>query len=234
MQMLKSSLSAGRIGFLIAAMFGLSSASQGFAAEFCAEWVPPPQQDAKPASPASKPTKFNPVHGEGKSPALDFVGDSLTAGNGVRFPRSTAQQSVGRAYEVYAIGGQNSATLANLFDAVSIGGEDVGIIWVGRNNAPIGSGALNDAEQIARRFTSGNYIVLGILPGRYKSDQPGQPNRAHLDQANAELRHRFGKRFVDVTGLLTCDDYNDNIHLTDAGYDKVARAVSARIEQLGF
>jgi hypothetical protein len=227
-------LRASSIGALVAGalMFGAPAVA---AAEFCPEWVPPQQvQQQAPAEPPARPTQFYPVSGGAKSPALDFIGDSLSAQNGARFPRTTAQLGHDRQFNVYAIGGQTSATIADLFAGVPVGNDAVGVIWVGRNNVPIGDKALDDASRIAGRFESGRYVVVGILPGRYKADQPGQLNRAKLDKANTALRDHFGDRFVDVVGLLSCDDYQDNIHLTDAGYDKVARAVSARIAELGY
>lgn len=215
-------------------MLSCFAVTPGHAAETCAEWMPPPATPGQVAPAArEKPTHFPSVSGEGSAPALNFIGDSLTAGNAARFPRTAAGDDA-RAYRVFAIGGEDSTTLADLFSGVDVDSGDVGVIWVGRNNSAYDQRVLDDVLRIAGRFDSGRYVVLGVLAGRYSVERPGQARRAQIDELNSTLSDYFGERFVKVTELLSCGDYNDNIHLTDAGYDKVARAVSARIEQLGF
>lgn len=209
--------------------------SCGLAQEACQPWLPPPttgeQHSVETLEGTQVEPNFAPVIGDEKSPELIFLGDSLTRDGSGLFPKAVANR-LGKSMAVYAIGGQTSSVLAELFDLITVPNESTGIIWIGRNNAPDDLQILNDIESSVQRFKNNRYIVLGYLSGRYASEQPNQNRRILIDNSNDLLEKRYGRNFVNPRDFLDCDDFRDNIHLTSLGYEKVGSAVSLRLIEL--
>jgi hypothetical protein len=225
-------------------MLALLSIGHTAAEEACEPLTPPPSRTAPvdagqgtavaPASPAAD-LEFGEWEGGEGGPELVFLGDSLTAGNAARYPWTLSELQDDRAFRAYATGGAPSGPLVELFEEVEIGADAVGLIWIGRNNPVEDADALiADLRAVAARFVSGNYLVLSFLSGRFESEQPTEPRREAIDRLNEEIAASFPDRFVDVRPALACADFDDNIHLTDEGYDKVAALVSAALDARGW
>lgn len=212
--------------------------SPAFSQEVCTEWQKPAPvvQESEVGTATTEPPsqpKFHPIEHGGSRPGLVFLGDSLTRDNNAHFPRIAAQ-SIGRSLSVYAIGGERAEVLAELFDQVELAPDAIGIIWIGRNNAPDDPQILQSIETAAAHFESDRFLVLSFLSGRYRSEQPGAHRRELIDQLNETLRNRFSDRFIVTRSLVSCSDYRDNIHLQASGYEKIGLSVAQAIDRLGW
>ena len=214
-------------GLLLGLVAGALMIGAAGAQERCDPWQAPPVV-AKPAptSPVAPPPppQFYGISGGSTGPEIVLLGDSLTTNH---FGLSVAKAFGDREYRVYAIGGKNAQVLSSLFEKETIPPDAVAVIWLGRNNNPADPATLLAGIKAAvAHVPSGKYLVLSVLSGRNPDEQPGGTRRALIDALNDAIRTVYGDRFIEVRPLLTCSDFEDDIHLLHVGHEKVARAVS--------
>lgn len=219
-----------------------------FAQEICPQYPEPvavknpsanPMLTSTGQSRTSTDFSFFTMQGVGEEPGIIFVGDSLTLGNGatskeMSYPKRTIKAfGEPRRFVVYAAGGKTSTAIAGAFSKETIGANDIGVIWVGRNNVSQREKIVEDVKQISRKFDSKKVLILGVLKGLRMNEQKGKVGQ-DIDQINNDLRTAFPNTVVDVHTVLACDDYHDNIHLNDRGYAKVGALVQREITLRGW
>lgn len=131
-----------------------------------------------------------------------------------------------------------------LAERLSVPAGAVVVIWCGRNNP--GPEVLEDVAAIAaglRRDSITRVLVLGVHAAAFEPE--GAPGRRAVLELNQRLAERFGERFVDVQSALvrateTTDGVaaaplrSDDVHLSVLGDAVVARAIRARVVELGW
>lgn len=198
--------------------------------------APPPAVAVAPAAPRLPPTAFTPTGADGIGPSLIFLGDSLTEGAGATAPEFAYPALVAgaRAFTVYASAGQTSTVLSSIFKGVDLPEDAVVIIWMGRNNFRDTAVVLHDIANTVEQIGDRHYLVLGMISGRYYSEQPGREGFAAMSILNGALAAAYPHNFVPLGDDLLCSDRVDAIHLGDDGQRKIADTVGAAIAARGW
>jgi lysophospholipase L1-like esterase len=165
---------------------------------------------------------------------LLFIGDSLLRGLDVsRFGRPAAN---------YAIGGDTTAgVLSRLETYRTIATASAVVVLIGVNDhayRPPESTAGNLGQIVKRIAASTPVVAIGLLP--VDERKLGQGRNAVLKQINAELAQACADlrrcRYVDTWPGLAPDgnlaaDYHDGdgLHLSRAGYERLAAAIAAAL-----
>ena len=215
----------------LTALLSLATISASTAQEACTPWVPPPADPNAPPAPPL-PQVFPLIEGGKTGTELVLLGDSLTT---PRLGQMVSSLSGDRHYRNYAIGGRSAQMLSDTFAKEEIPADAIGIIGIGRNNdhgKP--QQVLDSIKKAAAHLSSGKYLVLAVLSGMPAEEQPGGTRRVQIDALNSELQAIYGDRFVPVRPLLTCTDFRDSVHLSEAGQDKVARGVADALQATGW
>lgn len=176
--------------------------------------------------------------GEGDN-RLVFIGDSLTAGSGVcvpnmRYPRQVSRMYglAGRSFYSFGFGGATSETIVEALSNVNFNPTDVTIIWVGRNNSRDDNiGVVRDIGKIVDRLRNNRYLILSVIKGNYPSEKSGEVDALKIDALNKSISQKFGSHYVEIR-----DDFHESerfggIHLSDLGYERVARIVYNEISR---
>ena len=176
-----------------------------------------------------------------------WLGDSLTQGslgdnndNLPGAPYETLKKLVNVPVEGYGLYGYNTNDIFWVYmDSghynQTIDPKKTYIFWVGSNDWVV-EGEPNNITlpviaQIDRFLTLegqvNNYIVIGTT-ARYEL---GDMYRS----INRDLAAKYGSHYLDVIDVIGKDGYGpDRIHLTQGGYDAVARAVYEKLKSLGY
>lgn len=230
----------GRLATAYLAILLLSFPCRASDTEICQPWVKESSANSsklqgRPSAPIKQlPPTFSVKKGGDAGHAIVFLGDSLTQGAGVSSFSDTFPMQVlaklrpqNRRYEIYAIGGQTSTTLRELFIEETIPKDSVMVIWIGRNNdLSKPNVVIDDINRVIQAHSVSRFIILSILRGRYKAEQPGEGRYLRIVDLNRQLKSTFGENYVDVSEQLNCNDRVDNIHLNSVGYSKIAAAVT--------
>ncbi len=110
------------------------------------------------------------------------------------------------------------------------------VFWVGSNDwVKDGVANTETADVIARvdDFLNRNGVVLNdyIVLGTTARYELGDSYKV----INAALAQHYGKHYLDVIDVIGPDGYGeDRIHLTQAAYDNVAKAVYNKLKALGY
>ncbi|WP_353112842.1 hypothetical protein [Microbacterium sp.] len=119
------------------------------------------------------------------------------------------------------------------------------VLWCGRNNP--GPAVPRDVDAILSALRSRDpglrHLVLGVHAAAF--EPVGTSASALIDEMNATLAHRHAERFIDVRAALLATAPTrdgtpaphlriDDVHLSAAGDEVVARVVRERLTALGW
>lgn len=182
-----------------------------------------------------------------KSKKIVWLGDSLTQGslgddndNLANAPYEKLKTMTSVPVEGYGLYGYKTNTIFWVYVDGDHYNQEVDpdntyIFWVGSNDwvvdgvpnadtAPV----ISQIDDFLTKFgTIDKYIVIGTtsryeLGDMYKS-------------INKDLAAHYGDHYLDVIDIINKYGYgSDNIHLTQATYDAVAKAVYEKLKQLGY
>ena len=176
-----------------------------------------------------------------------WLGDSLTQGslgdnndNLPGAPYETLKKLVNVPVEGYGLYGYNTHDIFWVYmDSTqynqTIDPKKTYIFWVGSNDWVVEGVTNSDTAPVIAeidRFLSlegpvKNYIVIGTT-ARYELGDM-------YKKINSDLSAKFGSHYLDVIDVIGKDGYGpDRIHLTQGGYDAVARAVYEKLKSLGY
>ncbi len=182
-------------------------------------------------------------------------GDSLTQGvGGSSSYLLRAPLRDGRSVVHQGVGGQVSAQVRARFEASPGSRRAINLLWAGRNDVTNDNGSIlaNLQAMVAALPSDGRYVVLSIVNKRDGLEDPGSAKYNKIVSVNQSLADAFGRNYLDIRALLiaaagpgdaadvaadrlpTSLTIADGLHLNDAGYDVVNRAVLQKIGALGW
>jgi lysophospholipase L1-like esterase len=186
-------------------------------------------------------------------------GDSLTDGTGsalVGAERSYIRRAAlcaNRANAPKGFPSQGSTYIRGQFEAFPQSRDAINIFWIGRNGVLTDSGViLADIQAMANQMPHGRWLVMSITNRRDGTEDLGSANYLQIQAVNAQLAAAFGPRFFDVRAWIIAGAsggdsadvaadripaslaHTDNLHLNDAGYNRVADGVAAKLAALGW
>lgn len=175
-------------------------------------------------------------------------GDSLTLGAGYN-PYPNQLNGLSR-FDVTnkGVGGNTSTQIKDRFLLEPANFSKSVIIWSGRNNYLDPTTVKSDIATMISNLGHDRYLVVGIINGNYATEYINQSGWTAINNLNNDLKTLYGRRFVDIRPYLvslhnqTAQDLIDfandipptsirvdNLHLSSAGYTKVAEFLNRRL-----
>ena len=217
--------------------------------------VAAPKMDPKTGQPqagfVASHEKFVATAKEGKAQLL-FLGDSITAGWGGNGKEVWAKSFAAWEPANFGIGGDRTQHVLWRIQNGELDGlkPKAAVIMIGTNNTGgdtaegIASGVTKIVETIRQKLPGTKILLLAVFPRGEKPTTPekANPGRDKIKQVNgiiaklADNKNVFfldiGEKFMEPDGTITKEIMPDFLHLTPAGYQIWADAITPKLTEL--
>ena len=189
--------------------------------------------------------RFVKIASEGKAQLL-FLGDSITAGWGGNGKAIWAQAFGQWEPANFGIGGDRTQHVLWRIQNGELNGlkPKAAVLMIGTNNvggdsaAGIATGITKIVETIRKKTPETKILLLAVFP-RGEKPNPGREKLKQVNQIIAKLDDGksvffldIGDKFMSPDGLMTAEITPDFLHLSAAGYQIWADAITPKLQEL--